>query len=195
MYGGKVPKRDEFLKFPEAMQREAGLLRTASKKKGSEVEVVPAQELLSHNGFNCSSDGSWVERCKGGMGFVLKKNNELIAYKAESVMAWSPLHSEAIALLKAVRYVGEKGIKECVFYTDSEILVRICVELGPPINVEWRVADEAYQLWEIMKRNEGFKCLKIDRCLTEEADHLAKTGRELALNYEGFTYPIFSRSG
>lgn len=125
----------------------------------------------------------------------MKKNDELVAYKGEGIMAWSPLHAEAIALLKAVRLVGDRGISDCVFYTDSETLVKICVQLGPPINVDWRVADEAYQLWEIMKRNEGFKCLKIDRSLNDEADHLAKKGRDLAQTFEGFTYPIFGRTG
>lgn len=157
--------------------------------------MVPVQEPLSIVGFKCNTDGSWIERCKGGAGFILKKDDELIAYRAEGILARSPLHAEATALLKAARFVGAKGISDCVFYTDSEMLANICAQLGPPINVEWRAADEAYQLWEIMKRNEGFKCLKIDRSLNEEADYLAKKERELVLNYEGYTYPIFGRSG
>lgn len=191
MYESTIPTFDKFNNFLTSIQAETELFGTTNRKASLQKTQVIAPAEGMRKGWSCYTDGAWKERCKGGGAFVLKYDHLLEVYQAEELQVWSPLQAEAAAMLKAIHYVRNRGIEECAFYTDSEILVRTCTALGPPTEVDWRATVETFKIWELMRKLPKFTCCKIDRSQNDEADLLARRCRERGGVYEGHTYPLF----
>lgn len=127
-----------------------------------------------------------------GIGFVLTRKEELLAYRAERVLVCCAIQAKACALLLAMKYVMGQGISSCNFFTDCQTVFSSCTALTPPIEVDWKAQKEIYDIWKILKCNPGFGCYFVSRNQNEMADELAKRGRIKGGSFTGFTFPSFS---
>jgi ribonuclease HI len=94
-----------------------------------------------------------------------------------SIADCCPLQSEARALQESVRFAINAGITCCTFSTDCQVLVDACMDLQPPLQIDWRVNKEAFELWRAFEENKGFQCVYINRNHNEVEDQLAEMQR------------------
>lgn len=148
------------------------------------------QREESNAEFTCYVDGAWREAWHGGVGFIIFKNGELVAYKSAGRKGYSPQQMEAQALLEALNFAMERGFASYDFYSDCSSLVIACNQPGPPTSVDWTAFTETMDYWFKFKKVQGYVCAQIGRAENELADCLAKKGREEQWELLGFTFPI-----
>lgn len=142
--------------------------------------------------YTCMTDGSWSNDWSGGTGYVLFKGEELVAYRSVGITACSSMQAEAKAIQDAIVFLEGRRIHACCFFTDNLVLRDIIQQPNPPIQADWRVCREAFDLWEVFRRRREFKCLHVPRLQNTLADYLAKQGRINRWDFRGFTYPILA---
>ncbi|XP_078152638.1 uncharacterized protein LOC144547828 [Carex rostrata] len=186
-YAGKSPTFQQFSKYLSQMRNECTIAFA-----GDKVRQVTPRPATQDSGFNCMTDGSWISNWKGGLGFVLRKGDTLVAAKSKGVRACCPIQAEAQALLDAIQFVSAEGIDQCVFRSDCEVLVNLCSSLQPPIQTDWRAFKEVQEIWERLKRNQRYSCEFLARCHNELADLLARKGTKEDWEVMAYTYPLFN---
>jgi ribonuclease HI len=83
---------------------------------------------------------------------VLERNGELQIEKSSGVKASCAAQAEAIALLQALHYAIDNGIKSCKFFTDSQTLSETVRAWKPPLLVDWRTFKEVFEIWKLLKK-------------------------------------------
>ncbi|XP_078164475.1 uncharacterized protein LOC144559336 [Carex rostrata] len=151
---------------------------------------------FSASGYCCQSDGSFDHNENGGAAFVCKHDGILIGYELNPfVKATSPFHMETIALLMAIQNAVNWRIEECVFYTDSETLVKLLASdsyTQALQAVDWRSYSELMRVVLLLKSNAHYRCVFIPREDNLVAHQLANVARSGQFYYKGYTYPLFS---
>lgn len=153
----------------------------------------PSQQQNQQYAYTCFLDGAWVESWQGGVGILFYKQGSLLEYRTEGVSSRCAIQSEAMALLKAIQIAKQQAYHSTMFMSDCLELVNACNGGGPPVNADWRAFQEIYQAWMEIKRNEQYAITYVSRSLNEQADILAKKGRQEgpAWSYTGTTFPLF----
>lgn len=101
---------------------------------------------MSQENAICRVDGSWNDKWNGGIGFIFKKREVLLAYKSARVVVCCALQAEAKALQEAIEYATLNNITPCSFLTDCETLARACQSPHPPLHTDWRAFTEVEQI-------------------------------------------------
>lgn len=85
----------------------------------------------------------------------------------------SPMQTEAVALKEAIHLVKSFNLPSCIFYTDNQELSKVCMELHPPIDANWRAYREINDIWRLLKdyEYEWRHILRSQNCVT---DHLTE---------------------
>lgn len=91
------------------------LLQPMHMSEGIELEGSHTQQ----EGYHCWTDGSFAELDRGGVGYVIYLEDQLVQYEVRYQSAFSEFHIEAWALQLAVSAALSKGIVTCTFRTDS----------------------------------------------------------------------------
>lgn len=153
----------------------------------------------SYEGYCAWSDGSFGTKNEGGAAFLMGHKGHLIRYELQHFgNAISPFHMEVIAVLMAVKYVVFMQIQECIFLTDSKLLVDALDptrRLQPLLTADWRSYSELMQLANFFRKYKKFGCRFIPREDNKEAHQLANRARREQFNYWGHTFPIFPDDG
>ncbi|XP_010423650.1 PREDICTED: uncharacterized protein LOC104708728 [Camelina sativa] len=76
--------------------------------------------------LTCFTDVSWKENEKAGYGWIIKDQSDATQLQgsASAIDVGSPLMTEALATLTAMRVVSEPGITDITFASDSQVLVQ-----------------------------------------------------------------------
>lgn len=114
-----------------------------------------------------------------------------MAYRSAGVEACSSMQAEANAIQEPIVFIENRGIQGCQFMTDNLVLVDIMKQSNPPVQADWRVCREAFDLWAVFRRRGDLNCQHVPRLQNNLADYLAKLGRKNKWDCLGFTYPIF----
>lgn len=87
--------------------------------------------------YQCWSDGSFDRFENGGAAYILQSKGILMRYEfVSSVGAVSPFHMEVTALLMVLEAVSKFYITNCVFYSDSLLLVQMVNPRGAVNNLQ-----------------------------------------------------------
>lgn len=108
-YGGSVATTKGYIKYKKSIQLEA-LVAQPNKgqyrdSRGNSPNINPVVEE-----FNCHVDRSWKDNWNGGLGFIFKKVDMLLAYKSARAIVCCPEQAEARALKETLIYARENGI-------------------------------------------------------------------------------------
>lgn len=186
-YGGKEISIQLFQQYLITIGIETRISR-------SKAHLHTTGEIRSHHvstDYICILDGSWEQGWQGGIGYVIKKGEELLQYCSKRVQSCCPLQSEVLALKEAVSGVQILGIDSCTFLTDCKVLADLVSNLNLPVDADWTVFLEIQQLWLLFRTNELYHCQHQSRDLNTLADYLAKKGRTENWDYLGHTYPLY----
>lgn len=170
-YAGVKPEYKNFSLFLNNINIETAM--KASYKKGLKGQSGQLQEVIQTD-YECHSDGSWTNQWNGGTGYIIHQREQLVLFVSCRAMVCSPLQAEARALMEAIHAAIDLGIQSCTFYSDNEILVKVCTDLGPPLEADWKAYKEVFDIWKMVKHNHLFQCIHISRSHNAMADHLAK---------------------
>jgi ribonuclease HI len=120
---------------------------------------------------------------------VMKKGDEMIEYTAQPFLAISALHSEVRAVSLAVQALQSANLNHAVIVTDCKQLSEAISAKDPPINLDWRLYSENFQVWLFVKDNSGISCVFIGREHNIEAHQLANWVRIEQQQLSGNTSP------
>ncbi|XP_078168497.1 uncharacterized protein LOC144562998 [Carex rostrata] len=168
-YGGKVPTFERFLSILNSVGVETRIAAAANKKKEVQLEV----SNVCNSQYRCKVDGSWRSPWIGGLGFVVEDGELLKGYRAAPSVVCSPMQAEAVALREAIHFVKSLNLPSCIFLTDNQDLAKVCMELHPPVDADWRAYREINEVWRLLKEFD-YECRHIPRSQNCVADHLAK---------------------
>lgn len=191
-YGGKTPTKAAFSTYLNNINTETWLAAKQVPKTPSQIQYQPQQDEGVFD-FSCFLDGAWTETWQGGVGFLFIRQGLLQGYHSEGVVTCCAIQTEALALLKAIQYAKQRGFHSVQFHSDCEELVSACKEMSPPIHSDWRAFGEIYKAWMEIQMNKNFGITYVSRSLNEQADALAKKGRQEGQTWSctGSTFPFF----
>jgi Reverse transcriptase-like len=122
--------------------------------------------IITPNVISCFVDGSYSHATDGGHGraaMVMKKGDEMIEYTAQPFLAISALHSEVRAVSLAVQALQSANLNHAVIVTDCKQLSEAISAKDFPINLDWRLYSENFQVWLFVKDNSGISCVFMGR--------------------------------
>lgn len=90
---------------------------------------------LLEGGLRCFT-GSWKKDWQGGLGFVFLEDGNLLGYRSAFQRVCCLLQAEARALLDAIDYAISRNYNDCIFCSDSQLLVNAIMGLQPPIHTD-----------------------------------------------------------
>ena len=122
---------------------------------------------------------------------IIKEGDTLLRYLSRAVRSCCSMQAEAQALHEGIMQAIQLGIHECDFYTDCKELQEKVSRIQPPIQSDWRICKEVFEIWKLLNGSTGYRCYFADRSYNKLADYLAKNGRIESWDVMGCTFPLF----
>lgn len=140
-------------------------------------------------------DGSFDGNGKGGTAFILHQDHTLLRYEIKGYKdGVSPFHMETCALLMAIRVAVDFRLEECVFFTDSELLVQTLEKsrnFRPLHAMDWQSYNQLLNISYLLTNNQKYVCKYISREENQTAHLLSNRARIDQFAFTGSTYPLF----
>lgn len=105
--------------------------------------------------------------------------------------ALSAFQMEMMAVLQAVQAAVAHNARECIFYTESELLVRTLGSSDALQFADWQAYTELMQLYQLLLLHTQYKCIFRSREEVHLANELANLARTKRFSYTGCTFPLF----
>lgn len=132
-YGSKKANISLFKQYLRSISWESDM-RVAASRGRAKGGADPNREEISLRSHVCYTDGAWLDKWNGGIGFLLFYNEELQFYRSSKTMGCSALKSKHWHLRRPskVQTATGMGITECSFLSDCLVLVNAVNSFSPP---------------------------------------------------------------
>lgn len=146
--------------FRFRLNQDMGAILHSQRYPRSKHVVAPKQRI--EGGSVAYVDGSFDGNGKGGTAFILHQDHTLLRYEIKGYKdGVSPFHMETCALLMAIRVVVDFRLEECVFFTDSELLVQTLEKsrnFQPLHAMDWRSYNQLLNISYLLTNNQKYVC-------------------------------------